>query len=109
MLEANEAQWQSAREHVEVLDEIRVTLPKTQVPQGKVMVHLTQLSFCYSKAPDSLIQNFNLSLRGPCRIALTGGNGNGKTTLVKLMLRELQPQNGTVYRGQIAFVIWIRP
>lgn len=99
MLEAAEANLQSAKEQTETLDEIRVTLPKTQVPQGKRMIRMEQVNFSYPNASAPLIQNFNLSLKGPRRMALTGCNGSGKTTLVKLMLGVLQPQSGTVHLG----------
>src|SRR5260364_423046 len=72
---------------------------KTQVPQGKRMIRMEQVNFSYPNASAPLIQNFNLSLKGPRRMALTGCNGSGKTTLVKLMLGVLQPQSGTVHLG----------
>lgn len=40
--------------------------------------------------------NTNLLAR---RIVLLGENGNGKTTLVKLLLGELEPTSGEIYRN----------
>lgn len=94
-----ETQFQSAREKIETHEEIHVDLPETVVPNGKVILAIEQLSFCYPNASDAIIQNFNLTMQGPERVALVGDNGSGKTTLIKLILGVLQPQAGQIYIG----------
>ncbi len=42
----------------------------------------------------------DLSLRGPERVALTGGNGSGKTTLLRVLAGDLVPERGSVTRSQ---------
>jgi ATPase subunit of ABC transporter with duplicated ATPase domains len=36
------------------------------------------------------------------RVALIGPNGSGKTTLLQLLLRQLEPTEGTVYRAPVS-------
>jgi len=50
-----------------------------------------------------VLQRLNLRLDPDDRVALIGANGNGKTTLARLLAGRLQPQSGTVTRaGKIA-------
>jgi ATPase subunit of ABC transporter with duplicated ATPase domains len=88
----------AAWEKIEITDEIQVELPKTFVPNGKVILEMENVLFSYA-ASNPIIENFNLKILGPQRIALAGKNGCGKTTLVKLILAELLPQQGKIYLG----------
>ena len=42
---------------------------------------------------------FGRGIDSKSRIVLLGENGNGKTTLVKLMLGELEPTEGEIFRA----------
>ena len=46
----------------------------------------------------SLLENVCFSLNEGERVGLIGGNGEGKTTLIRLILGELEPENGTIFR-----------
>jgi ATP-binding cassette subfamily F protein 3 len=50
----------------------------------------------YGGAP--VLRNLNLRLDQDERIALLGANGNGKSTLAKLLAGRLQPEGGTAFR-----------
>ncbi|KHG49421.1 ABC transporter, ATP-binding protein YbiT domain protein [Enterobacter hormaechei subsp. xiangfangensis] len=43
-----------------------------------------------------LFKNFNLLLEVGEKIAILGANGVGKSTMLKTLVGELQPDNGTV-------------
>ncbi len=93
-----ELQLQSAKDNIEINEEIRVELPATHVANGKMMLEIEDLNFAYlSDKP--VIRDFTLKMQGPERWALAGHNGSGKTTLVKLILQELQPQSGKIQIG----------
>ncbi|MBQ7368180.1 MAG: ABC-F family ATP-binding cassette domain-containing protein [Clostridia bacterium] len=47
---------------------------------------------------DSLLENVCFSLNEKERVGLIGGNGEGKTTLIRLILGELEPENGRIFR-----------
>ncbi len=93
-----ESRLQSAKEKIEINEEIHIELPKTQVPNGKIVLDIENLYFSYAENKN-IIQNFSLKIQGPERIAFTGNNGSGKTTLVKLILDQLQPQSGKIVIG----------
>lgn len=99
MLTVAQEKMRLAKEQVEMNEELRITLPKTRVPNGKIILEMENVSFAYSKSTIPLISNFNLKLQGPERIALCGNNGSGKTTLIKLILNQLAPIQGHIYLG----------
>jgi ABC transport system ATP-binding/permease protein len=53
----------------------------------------------YSLEGQSLIRNFDFRVMRGDKIALIGPNGCGKTTLIKLLLGDLQPDSGSLYCG----------
>ncbi|MEM7242420.1 MAG: ATP-binding cassette domain-containing protein [Pseudomonadota bacterium] len=47
----------------------------------------------------SVVQNFSFKIARGDRVALVGPNGVGKTTLLKILLGEVEPDHGTIKRG----------
>ncbi len=47
---------------------------------------------------DTLLERVTFSLNETDRVGLIGGNGEGKTTLIRLMLGELEAESGEVFR-----------
>lgn len=71
-----------------------------QVPfMGKKMVDASHLQFSYDKA-DSLIEDFSLVIEKGDRIAIIGKNGYGKSTLLKLLSQDLEPDRGTLIASE---------
>jgi len=64
---------------------------------GKRVVELEQVSFSYEE--DKIVDNFSTIIQRGDRIGIVGGNGVGKSTLIKLLLGELSPNEGTVSIG----------
>ncbi|RLB91772.1 MAG: ABC transporter ATP-binding protein [Deltaproteobacteria bacterium] len=62
---------------------------------GKQLLTAENLSFSWDKNTP-LIQNFSLTIYPEDRIAIIGKNGKGKTTLLKLLTRNLAPGAGSV-------------
>ncbi len=46
---------------------------------------------------ESLLENITFSLNEGDRVGLIGGNGEGKTTLIRLLLGELAPEGGSLF------------
>ena len=46
----------------------------------------------------SLLENVSFTFSESERVGLIGGNGEGKTTLIRLILGELEPESGSIFR-----------
>lgn len=86
---------ETARQNVERLSVPVVKLPSTHLARGKNVLQIEQMGFGYD-ADRPLFKNFSMRITGPERIALTGNNGSGKTSLLRLITGELDPVNGTI-------------
>ena len=64
---------------------------------GKLVTELKDVSFSWSSRP--IVDQFSTIIQRGDRVGIVGRNGIGKTTLVKLLLGELAPENGEVQVG----------
>lgn len=59
-------------------------------------VEIENLTFAYEGSARKIVDNLTLTINGGEKIAVIGENGVGKTTFLKLLMGELQPQYGTL-------------
>lgn len=72
-----------------------------EVPfMGKKMIEASHLKFSYDKK-SSLIEDFSLTIEKGDRVAIIGKNGNGKSTLLKLLAGELSADQGDITSSQV--------
>jgi ABC transport system ATP-binding/permease protein len=64
---------------------------------GRKVIQATNISYRFNGGP--LIENFSIRIMRGDRLGIIGNNGVGKTTLLKLLLGEIEPQSGTVKHG----------
>ncbi len=65
---------------------------------GKQVIVVEHATFAHP-CGEPLIRDFSMVLQRGDRIGLLGANGTGKTTLLKLLLGDLQPSSGKVEAG----------
>jgi ATP-binding cassette subfamily F protein uup len=71
---------------------------------GKRVVEAENLHFAYGE--QTIVDDFSTNILRGDRIGIIGANGTGKTTLIRLLLGELEPDSGTVEVGtnlQVAY------
>lgn len=62
---------------------------------AKMLMAAEEISFSY-KNDTPLVKDFSLNVRSDDRICVIGKNGRGKTTLLRLLSGNLEPQSGKV-------------
>ena len=63
---------------------------------GTSMLTINKVDAGYYEIP--VLKNINLSISNDSRIALVGANGNGKSTLIKLIAGNLDPMKGSIIK-----------
>ena len=103
---ANKSKARQATSRMKMIDKIKIDDFKPSSRQNPYIrfepekalhrraLEVENLKFGYGDAP--LFSGVNLSLEAGEKLAVIGGNGVGKSTLMKLLMGELQPQAGEV-------------
>ena len=64
---------------------------------GKKVIEATDISKAY--ADKLILDEFSIRIQRGDRVAFVGPNGVGKTTLLKMLLKEVEPDDGSVTHG----------
>ncbi|CAK9438711.1 uncharacterized protein LODBEIA_P29350 [Lodderomyces beijingensis] len=105
----NAAKAQEAQSRIKKLEKLPILEPpeddkvvtfKFAEPDGisPPILQLQDVAFGYS--PDKILfKNVNLDVQMDSRVAFCGGNGTGKTTLLKLIMGQISPLSGYVNKN----------
>lgn len=88
----------AGQEAMPVESEVELIIPPPP-PLGNRVVELTNVGMEIGGKP--LFHNFSFNFENGMRIGIAGRNGLGKTTLLKVIIGDLQPTEGTVKTGQL--------
>merc|ERR1719218_241283 len=63
--------------------------------KGKAILKMTNITFTYPGAPKPQLNNVSVQVSLASRVACVGENGAGKSTMIKLLTGELEPDEGS--------------
>lgn len=89
---------------VELAAPMTFEIPPSRLPASTELLSIEQASV--ELAPGRILGPWTLDIRGPERVAITGQNGAGKSSLLRLAMGEIAPATGSVRRaeGRLAMV-----
>lgn len=97
------ATFEAARELVEQVTPVRMALPQSGLPSRHRLIEGTAI-IC-ERHGKRLFGPLDLTVRGPERIALTGANGSGKTSLIRIILGMDKPTVGEIAADTARFAL----
>lgn len=68
-------------------------------PHGSVQIE--NVHFAYSEQAEAALKGVNLTLRQGATVGLVGPTGSGKSTLIRLLLRQYAAQQGEISWGEV--------
>ena len=83
-------------------DEETLSESESKIPNG-FDIEIKNLSFKYPDSNKNVIENLSLTIKQGEHIALIGGTGSGKSTLIKLLAGLFEPCEGEIILGTASY------
>merc|ERR1719161_514078 len=68
--------------------------------RGRTILKMNDVTFKYPTHEKNTVENITLTVCMASRVAVVGANGAGKSTAIKLLIGELKPEQGQIWRHQ---------
>merc|ERR1712178_347273 len=68
--------------------------------RGRTILKMQDVTFKYPTMEKNTIEDVSLTVCMASRVAVVGANGAGKSTAIKLLIGELKPEQGSIWRHQ---------
>ena len=91
------------------LNEIHSSPDEETIPEGEgdvpngFDIEINNLSFTYPDSTKNVLENLSLTVKQGEQIALIGGTGSGKSTLIKLLAGLFEPSEGEIIIGGASY------
>merc|ERR1712139_264010 len=68
--------------------------------RGRTILKMEHVTFKYPSHEKNTVEDITLTVCMASRVAVVGANGAGKSTAIKLLIGELKPEQGSIWRHQ---------
>merc|ERR1712178_205578 len=68
--------------------------------RGRTILKMNDVNFKYPSHEKNTVENVSLTVCQASRVAVVGANGAGKSTAIKLLIGELKPISGNIWKHQ---------
>merc|ERR1712100_755833 len=68
--------------------------------RGRTILKMTDVTFKYPSHEKNTVEHVSLTVCMASRVAVVGANGAGKSTAIKLLIGELKPDSGSIWKHQ---------
>lgn len=92
-----------ARAQVEILTPLHIDLPRSGLPANRTLLRFDDVVLEHGDR--RLFGPLSFTVQGPQRIMVAGANGSGKTSLLALAARVLEPTHGHIDRAEGAIAM----
>ncbi|MEO5586164.1 MAG: ATP-binding cassette domain-containing protein, partial [Novosphingobium sp.] len=94
----------AARAQIEVIAPLTIELPATGLPANRALLSFEHVG--WAVAGRTIVDDLSFAIVGPERVAITGRNGAGKTSVLRLASGDALPLTGRIHRaeGRIAIL-----
>ena len=84
---------------------MKVGIHDAGMHEGKIMIEAKGINFYYPGSLELWDGPLSFLIRSGERVAIQGGNGTGKTTLLSIMVGNLEPTQGTIFRSATTHIL----
>jgi len=92
------------RQKQRINSDLKIDFESAQLHKGKLLIEAVNVNFGYIDEKPIWENPLNIEIRSGERIRITGNNGTGKTTLIKLITGELVPSKGEVKKTEFSYI-----
>jgi len=75
--------------------------------KGKALMKMSKCTFTYPKNDKPTLYDISVQVSLSSRVACVGENGAGKSTMIKLLVGEIEPQEGDVWKHPNARIAYV--
>merc|ERR1712151_535721 len=75
--------------------------------KGKALMKMSKCTFTYPGNPKPTLYDISVQVSLSSRVACIGENGAGKSTMIKLLVGEIEPQQGEVWKHPNARIAYV--
>jgi len=75
--------------------------------KGKALMKMSKCTFTYPVNDSPTLFDISIQVSLSSRVACVGENGAGKSTMIKLLVGEIEPQEGTVWKHPNARIAYV--